>query len=171
MRAFVLVPLLFAAACGGGETEQNKSATKAASLTPGQYEMTSEVTAFQTVGPGEPQINTPVGTRTTEMVCVESGRQFPTALFAGEGYGCRYDNYYVRNGRMNATMMCTRNGLTGSIPITADGRFEAESFEYSRDLRTVLAGEGDVAISARVTGRRAGECPPEGAETNESKAG
>lgn len=169
MRALAFIPVVILAACGGGETEQNKVATKAATIAPGQWELASEVTAFTVVDQGTPQIDTPVGTRVTETVCVAEGRP-PTALFSGEDYRCRYDNYYVRNGRLNVTMQCTREGLSGGIPMAVDGRFEEETLEYTRDLNSVLAGGGDVRVSARVTGRHTGACPPESSaeDTNQS---
>ena len=166
MRILAVLPLLVVVACGG-EAEEKKSAAKAASLTAGQYELTSEVTAFTAVDQGEPAINTPVGTRATETVCVGQGRP-PTKLFAGEGYRCAYDNYYLRNGRLNVTLRCTREGLSGGTPMAIDGRFEAESFEYTRDLSTILAGDGDVRISSRVTGRRTGECAPDSEGDNQT---
>jgi hypothetical protein len=168
MRIMACIPLLVVvAACG--EAEQEVAAPKASSLTPGQWELASEVTAFRAVDQGEPKIDTPVGTRATELVCVGDG-QAPSALFSGEGYQCRTDNFYLRGGRINVTMQCTREGLSGSIPITVDGNFEAESLEYNREMRTVLATDGDVQITARVTGRRTGECPPEPEGDNQANA-
>jgi hypothetical protein len=173
MRIVAVVPLLLAAACGGGETEQNKAAPKAATIAAGQWELASEITAFTVVDEGPAQIDTPVGTRATETVCVGDGRP-PTALFSGEGYRCNYDNYYVRNGRMNVTMRCTREGLSGGVVMMADGRFEQESLEYSRDLNTALTGGGDVRLTASVTGRRTGACTTEteaGAEESNQSGG
>lgn len=158
MRALLAVPLLMIAACGGTETKENQTKSKATSLAPGQYEVSTEVTAFESLDEGTPAIDTPVGTRTTEMVCVGEG-QLPTEMLTGPGFDCRYDNYYMRNGRMNVTMRCTREGLSGATPMTVEGSFEAESFDYVRDMRTVLAGEGDVHVAARATGRRIGDCP------------
>jgi hypothetical protein len=152
-------------ACGGAE--ENKAATKAASLPTGQWALTAEVTTFTKADQGTPQIDTPVGTRTTESVCVGAGRP-PEALFAGAGYDCTYDSFYARNGRMNVTMICRREGLNGSIPTTADGQFQADSLEYTRDMRTALSGDGDVQIRQRVTGRRTGDCTPAPAESNAS---
>jgi hypothetical protein len=169
MRFMACIPLLFVAACGDGAAEQNIAAPKASSLTPGQWELTSEVTAFQTVDQGAPKIDTPVGTRATELVCVGEGRP-PATLFAGEGYRCNVDNYYLRNGRINVTMQCAREELSGAVPITVAGSFEAESLEYVRELRTVLAGDGDVQVTAKVTGRRTGDCPP-GAEGDNASNG
>ena len=169
MRIIACTILLAGVAACGGEAEQNQAGPKASRLTPGQWELTSEVTAFENVDGGEPKIDTPVGTRATELVCVGEGRP-PATLFAGEGYRCNFDNYYLRNGRINVTMQCAREELSGSVPITADGSFEAESLEYQRELRTVLATDGDVQITARVSGRRIGECPPETEGDNQANA-
>ena len=46
------------------------------------------------------------------------------------------------NGRLNATVRCSREGLPGSISMLADGRFEAESLDYQRELSTALSGDG-----------------------------
>ena len=169
MRFLACIPLLVVVAACGGAAEENVVAPKASSLTPGLWELTSEVTAFQAVDQGAPKIDTPVGTRTTELVCVAEG-QAPSTLFSGEGYQCRTDNFYLRGGRINVTMQCAREGLSGSIPMTVDGDFEAESLEYTRELRTVLATDGDVQITTRVTGRRTGECPPEPEGDNQTNA-
>ena len=166
-RIIACTCVLVVVACGSGGSEQNKSATRAATLAEGQWQLTSEVTAFNKADQGTPQIDTPVGTRATESVCLGAGRP-PPELFAGQGYDCTYDSYYARNGRLNVTMICRREGLSGNIPTTADGRFEADSMEYTRDIRTALAGDGDVQITSRVTGRRTGDCTPEAPAGNES---
>jgi len=170
MRWIACTIVVSLAACGGAA--EQKAATKAASVAAGQWELTSEVTAFSKADAGPPAIDTPVGTRATETVCATAGRP-PAELFSGAAYDCRYDNYYARNGRLNATMICRREGLQGNIPLTADGDFTADTLEYSRDIRTSLSGNGDVQITQRVTGRRTGDCTPEPAGGNSSapKAG
>ena len=171
MRWIACFCVLVLAACGGA-AEQNKSTAKAQQIEPGLWQMTSEVTAFSKADAGPPAIDTPVGTRATEAVCVGEGRP-PAGLFGGADYDCRYDNYYARNGRVNVTMLCRHDDLSGNIPITADGTFESDSLALTRDIRTSLSGNGDVLITQRVTGRRSGECPPTpaGANTTNEKAG
>ena len=159
MRSAAIIAILSLAACGGGGAEQNKAADRPASLAAGQWELTSEVTAFSVPDAGRAQINTPVGTRTTQSVCVGAGRP-PSTLFSGEGYVCRYDNYYVRRGRINVSMLCSREGLEGGIPMVVDGPFTADTIEFVREISTNLAGAGDVRITAHVTGRRTGDCTP-----------
>lgn len=163
MRAIAyLMPLLLVTACGGGgEAETNEAAPAATSITAGQWELTSEVSDFRTVDQGQPKIDTPVGTRATSSVCVGADTRPPTSFFAGDGYACEYGAYYVRNGRINVTLACGREGLSGSIPISAEGRITDDGVEFTRTIRTVLASDGDVEITATVTGRRTGDCTPE----------
>jgi hypothetical protein len=158
VRALASILLLALASCGDGSAE-NK-ATVAAALSPGQWELSAQVTRFTRADQGAPRINTPVGTRTTQSVCVAAGGQLPTALFSGDDFTCSYDSYYVRNGNANATLTCQRHGLTGSIMVAADGSFGADRINLRRNVRTVLSTDGDVQIDADVTGRRTGPCTP-----------
>ena len=172
MRVLGLIPLLIVAACGsegGSVAEKNEAAPKAAAPEPGQWELATEVTSFRAVDEGEPKISAAVGTRATESVCVGAGGQLPPALFAGDGYDCSYGTYYVRNGRLNVTMDCRREGLAGMIAITAEGQSQGETAEYTRNVRTSLSTDGDVEISTRVTGRRTGECAAGGESGNQSE--
>jgi hypothetical protein len=159
MRALALIPIVFAAGCGEAPAE-NKAEAVAAALAPGQWELSTEVTGFRNSGHGNPPINTPVGTRATQSLCVAAGPQLQSAFFAGDGYRCSYGTYYARNGRVNLTMGCSREGFDGGVTITAEGSFQANSVEFRRHLAARLAGGGDLAIDARVTGRRTGECVP-----------
>ena len=160
MRMRLVVPLLIVAGCGGEAATEEKKA-RLASLDPGQYELSSEVTRLTNVDEGEAALDTPVGTRATGSVCVGSSGRVPTELFSGEGYECSYNNYYVRNGRINALLSCTREGLQGDIAMTVDGSFESGQLSYDRNIRTILASDGDVLVDHRVSGRRTGECAPQ----------
>jgi hypothetical protein len=157
MRALALIPIVFVAACGEAPAE-NEAAAVAAAFAPGQWELASEVTGFRNTGQGRPAIDTPVGTRATASLCVGAGHEIQTAFFAGEGYRCSYGTYYVRNGRVNVTLACSREGLAGGITMSGEGTFQADSVEFRRNLRTSMAGGGDVTIDSRVTGRRTGDC-------------
>jgi hypothetical protein len=168
MRALAMLPLLFVASCGDGAAE-NKAASAAAAPSPGQWELTSQVTRFRKADQGRARIDTPVGTRATQSLCVAAGGRLPTEMFSGDGFTCTYGNYYVRNGRANVTVNCRREGLTGEIPMTVDGTFEADSIALHRNLRTVLSGDGDVEIDADVTGRRTGACTPAAASEGQNR--
>jgi uncharacterized protein DUF3617 len=159
MRALALLPLLFVASCGEGPAE-NKAAPAAEAPSPGQWELASQVTRFRNADQGTAKIATPVGTRATQNLCVTPGARLPTELFSGEGFTCSYGTYYARAGRVNLTLNCRREGLSGDIPMTVDGTFTADSITLHRNLRTILSTEGDVEIDADITGRRTGACTP-----------
>ena len=167
MRALALIPFVFVAACGEAPAE-NKAEPAAAALAPGQWELTAEVTSLRKTGQGNPRIETPVGTRATQSLCVGAGHELQTAFFAGEGHRCSYGTYYVRNGRVNLTMRCTREGVDGTITMSAEGTFQASSVEFRRNMTTMLTAGGNVAAEARVTGRRTGACTPD-ADRGESR--
>lgn len=158
MRALALLGLFALASCGGDETE-NKAAVVA---TPpaGQWELSAQVTRFAKVGQDTPRINTPVGTRSTQSVCIGAGGQLPTALFSGDDFTCSYGNYYVRNGTANVTLTCQRQGLTGNILMTVDGTFGADRINLHRNVSTMLTTGGNAQFEADVTGRRTGACTP-----------
>src|SRR4051812_31049473 len=159
MRALALLPLLLVASCGESPTE-NKAAPAAEAPSPGQWTLASQVTRFRNADQGAAKINTPVGTRATQNVCVAPGARLPTELFSGDGFTCTYGTYYARAGRVNLTLNCRREGLSGDIPMTVDGTSPADSITLHRNLRTILSGDGDVEIDADITGHRTGACAP-----------
>ena len=159
MRALALIGLLALASCGDDAAE-NKAAPAATTLSPGQWELASQVTSFTKTDQGAPRINTPVGTRATQSLCIAPGDRLPTALFSGDDYDCTYGNYYVRNGIANATLTCQRHGLSGNVLMTVSGSFGADNVRLHRSLRSILTTDGDVLIEADVTGHRTGACTP-----------
>jgi len=155
MRGLILLPAAALASCGGGDT-RNKAAP-AASISPGQYEVTAEVTRFEPADSGAPKINTPVGTKTTRSVC--AGAALNPDLFADQGLACQAaGSPYVRNGAINVSISCTRPDLQGPIGADVSGRFDAASFDVTRKLATALATDGDVRIETHLTARRTGDC-------------
>ena len=170
MRALLVIPIiLIAASCGEAPVENKAGPAASPQLPAGMWELTSEVTSLAKVDTEAPRINTPVGTRATNSVCVRDGHQVPSAFFAGADYRCTYGNYYARNGRLNVTLTCRRDGLAGDINMAADGTYQGDTAEFRRNLRSNLTTEGDAVIDARVTARRTGECPAGAAEEEEGQ--
>jgi hypothetical protein len=168
MRLLIVIPLLLVASCGGEAPPEEKKSARLAAMEAGQFELASEVTSLSNVDQGASAINTPVGTKANMSICLSGSGRAPTELFSGEGYECSYNNYYARNGRINALLNCTRSGLQGDIAMTVDGTFEAGQIRFNRNIRTILAGDGDVLINERVTGRRTGDCAAEVTEGNKA---
>jgi len=165
MRILAILPLLAIAGCGEGE-EKAKARTRAQATTAGQWETSSRVTSVRKMDEGEPRIDTPVGTEASGGSCVAAGEvsRPPIALFVGPDYDCEYGNFYMRNGRINASLQCTRDGLDGRISGTVDGTYGEGEFDTEVEIATALNSDGDVTIRSQVTGRRTGECQAEPAE-------
>jgi hypothetical protein len=168
MRGPALIALLALASCGD-DAGQNQTAPAVASPSPGQWELASQVTRFVKSDQGAARIDTPVGSRATQSLCVAPGARLPTELFSGEGFTCTYGSYYVRGGRASVSLTCSREGLTGNILMNATGTFGADSISLHRDLRTILTTDGDVQIDADVTGRRTGACAPAAASEGQNR--
>jgi hypothetical protein len=126
----------------------------------GQWETTTQVTRLTQKDQGTPKIDTPAGTKSTAIVCIGEGevKKPNPALFAGSEGECAYDNFYMSGGTINATMRCTRPGLSGEILVSAYGDYTADSLEATIETSTHLATDGDVAIAAKMTGRHVGPC-------------
>ena len=157
-----MLALFLAAGCDAGSPPAKQAqAPKAQALTPGQWETVTEVTDFASADGGRPAIDTPKGTKLSNSVCVAAGeeKQPPAVLLAGAPeYSCKYGNHYMSGGTLNSELDCTREGVRGQVMMGVDGSYTADTFEANQSLATYLPGTGDVRISAKVTGRRTGEC-------------
>lgn len=163
MRHALILASLALVACEGSEAPKQAEAPKTAAqeLSPGQWEVTTEVADFAQADKGSPAINTPKGTRATESVCVGEGegKQPPAALLAGNvDYTCTYGNHYMSSGTLNTQLDCRRKGVSGQVMMSLDGSYTADTLEANQSLTTYLPGDGDVRIMSKLTGRRTGEC-------------
>jgi hypothetical protein len=158
MRALIIVPLCLAAACsdGGGEANQADEATVA--MQAGQWEISSEVTSFRSTDKATPALKAAVGDKATAPACIEAGKEDkpPAAMFAGVGYECDYKDRYVREGRVNVSLECERDALDGKIQMTFEGTYSGDSFTGTANANSFLSGDGDFAMSTKVSGRRTG---------------
>jgi hypothetical protein len=161
MRAIMLLPLLLVAGCSeeSPPAEQQEQAA-AEHIRGGQWEMTTEVTKVVARDKGKPAVNMPQGARTTSRSCVAEAdaKKPPAALFAPEGFKCDYRDAYMRNGRINSTLACTRAGLGGDIAMVVNGSYTADTIEGTSTIETRLVGEGDQKIDTKIAGRRTGHC-------------
>ncbi len=173
MRAFILVPLLLAAGCGGGgEAPKKQEEATATQLDAGQWELATEVTQFKKSDNGTPKIQAAVGDKETRSICIQAAdvQKPQPAMFSAEGDDCTYRDFYMSGGRLSATVTCKRPGLSGDVATRADLDFKAQSLEGTLSTNTYLTTDGDVQIARKVTGRRtAAQCAP-AAEGKEKKA-
>jgi hypothetical protein len=165
MNRLAITTLLLAAACsdgGAGEANNQKAASKATELTPGQWETTVEVTKLtqQDKAP-KPAIDTPAGTKSTSSACVTPAdvKNPPAALLAGsDAFQCTSSDMYMSGGTLSASLACSRKGVRGDIRMNLDGSYTADTITANQSLATFLPGDGDVSITSKLTARRTGEC-------------
>jgi len=172
MRILALVPLCLVASCSGGGEEKKAEEAAAATIDGGQWETSFEVTKFGSTDQSPPAMKAAVGDKAINAICVPEAERStpPPELFAGEGYECDYKNNYIRNGRINASINCTREGVTGDIMMTVDGSYKADSLEGTVTTTTYLPGAGDFQMDRKLTGRKtAAACAP--AEEPANKTG
>ena len=173
MRYLLMVPFcLAAAACsGGGEEKKAGPAAAPAAMPPGQYATEFEVTAFrQTDNNPVPAVKAKQGDKSSGSGCVTAGSTPPPELFVGEGYECSYKYNFIKNGTLNASMGCTIDGKPGDVTMTLQGSYDADSFEGVLETNTYFPGNGDFAMSRKITGKLTGPtcAPAEGADGNSS---
>ncbi|HEX8222187.1 MAG TPA: DUF3617 family protein [Allosphingosinicella sp.] len=172
MRCLIIVPLCLAAACSGGG-EEKKSEEAAAAMQAGQWEISSEVTAFRSTDKATPALKAAVGDKATGPACIEAGKEAkpPAAIFGGAGYECDYKDSYIRAGRITATLDCERDALEGKIFMTIQGTYKGDSFEGTSTATSYLSGEGDFAMDSKISGRRTGPtCAAPAEEKGKAKA-
>ena len=161
MRATLLLPFLILAACSESSQAPEKAEPAAAEhIKAGQWEMAIEVTKVTQRDKGAPALKMPVGTKLVTSSCVTEAevKQPPAGLFVPEGFKCEKRDTYVRGGRINLTLECTRDGLSGDIPIVINGNYTAEGIEATSTAETRLTGDGDVMMESKLAGRRTGAC-------------
>ena len=162
MTLAMLLSVAALAACGETETAAPKAAA-AAALSAGLYEVSSEVTALSSTDNSTPATAAKLGAKASWRACVPTDSKPSPELLAEPGDKCEIKNSYIRNGRMSAQMVCTREGASGQVMPAMMGSFKADSFEGDITSLTYFASDGDYRMVRKVSGKRVGDCPATGA--------
>ena len=142
---------------GGGEVKQKEE--KAASLQPGEYEVTAKVDSLRSTDKTPPAVTAKAGdTLAAQRTCLPADGKIDTALFTAAGDTCSEQSNFMRRGRMSIQYQCTRPGK-GPVTELVDGKFKKDSFEAKVTTQTFMSGSGDYEMVRSVTGRRVGDCP------------
>jgi hypothetical protein len=174
MRILTIVPIcLAAAACSGGDEANNQSAAAPPVLPAGMWQTQFEVTKFYSPDKTTPALKAKTGDKEQDSTCIPASQsvQAVPGLFAGAGYSCTYQNSYIKDGTINATIACTRPELKGTINMSVSGDYTANSFEADVDTISYLAGPGNFRMNRKVKGKLTpGACQPAaaGADGNAS---
>ena len=155
MRVWMLASLCLVAACSGGGDEKKAEGPVAAVMGAGQWAIDFETTAFRSTDGKVPMLKAAVGDKAQAAACIAAGEEAKPApaLLVGAEYDCKYTSSYIKEGRVNAQLSCTREGK-GPISMSVSATSTADSFEGTVDSTSFLAGDGDFAMSRKVTGRR-----------------
>ena len=146
------------AGCSDDAPVANTAAAVPAKLTPGQYEVTATVNSFRSTDGQTPVLQAKTGDTIVSRACVGADGSPPAELFGTKGDVCTVQNPYIRNGRMNLTLDCTRPGTPGKIMAEVNGSFTADSLKGSASTTSFIQGPGDYELRADLAGRRVGEC-------------
>ena len=83
----------------------------AASLSGGLYELSAEVTELTAADKGAPATKLKLGDKQLIKACVAADGKPAPELLAEDGDECNVQDSYVRNGRINTQLKCTRKGI------------------------------------------------------------
>ncbi|HEX8585299.1 MAG TPA: DUF3617 family protein [Allosphingosinicella sp.] len=158
MRNLTMLSACLLAACGGAGEEKKAEQAQAATVEAGQWETSFEVTAFRSTDKTTPAVKAAVGDKESGPTCIPAGGEAspPGELFAGPGYKCQTQSSYIRNGRINVSLKCTRAGINGDMMQTVQGSYTGTGFEGTVETLTYLSGPGDFAMTRKITGRKTG---------------
>ena len=156
--AIFIAPAVLVAACGG-EAEQAGNGTADAAVPTafpvGEWEVTTKVESVASTDQSTPATSAKVGDTSTRKACIADSKAL-IAMFTPEGGDCSPITDYARQGRINTAYKCSAPG--GFTSPMANGRYTANSFEVQLDTSSRLSGSGDYQMSAKVTGKRLGDC-------------
>ena len=164
MRSLALTVGLTLAACSGGASQNAAAPAEEAKLQPGQWEMTTQMTS---TSPAQEKMPAEAMKPVTVSSCITADqveKPQPTLFTASTG-SCKYDTFYMANGILNFTMKCEQPG--SSVASTVAGSFTATTMDAEVNMVTYTA-DAQSNMSAKLSGRRVGECTAAPTETTKS---
>ena len=177
MRFAAVLPFLALAACGesasvnetNASVEQVSQSVREASrdqglLRPGKW--ASTVTIQEMSIPGMPPQTAErmqemiAQTRTAEVCLTEEDAKRPSGDFFAAGEQCRYDNFTMRGGKIEATMRCSQDEVTQVMQMS--GTYSPNSYEMRMRSTTEGGPAGaPMTLEMEVESQRVGECDAE----------
>ena len=157
--AALLTSTLAIANCSGGEEANNNVAeAPAASLDPGEYQISATVDSMRSTDGQTPATQFKTGgPPTTTRTCVSADGSIDPAGLAEAGETCTAGDNYMRNGRLSLQFRCKREGK-GDVAHLVDGKFAKGSFEGEVITTSSFSGPGDFEARRTLTAKRVGEC-------------
>jgi hypothetical protein len=158
LRATAVFGVVLSSCSGGDEAANTAVEERAASLQPGEYELTMAVKSVRSTDKTTPATSLkegaqPVPTRT----CVGADNQIDPAAFVEAAESCTAGDTYMSGGRMSLQFRCNRAGK-GMLSHLVDGKFKKDSFSGDVITTTIFSGSGDYELTRSVEAKRVGKC-------------
>lgn len=152
-HALITFGTIALAACGGGEVEAPKKAEVPTKLPAGTYEVTATVKSLASTDKTPVPTFAKVGDVIKSQGCVGADGLPAPELLAAKGDVCELQNPYVRGGRMNVTLDCTRKGQ-GKVMTLLNGNYTADGFTGELTANSSFSGPGDYKLVEEITARK-----------------
>ncbi len=177
MKPFLIASAALIALAACGESQEQKTGPQSAQdvakelsamkMKPGQWEATNEILSATAPGLPESALRQMVGQKTTVSNCVtpeQAARPDANFLAAQKNSNCTYQDFSMKNGRMNGTMTCSGGQVPGKMAMKMSGTYGPESYDMTMQMNASdMPGGMTMTVNARTLGRRTGECTGEGA--------
>jgi len=162
--------MLALAGCSNESAPAAAPGTEAvAALAAGQYEVATKVEDLRSTDHTTPLTKArqmaAADAPAVHRACIAADGAIATDMFAEAGDDCSVQNSYVRNGKINLQMSCSRPGAPGQVLQSVAGTFTADGFTATVNTGTYFSGSGDYAMRRTMTAKRVGACPAGGAKS------
>ena len=135
-------------------------------MEPGQWEATSEILSAKAPSLPEDALRQMVGQKTTVSNCVtpeQAARPSANFLAAQKDSNCTYQDFSMDGGRVSGTVTCSGGKMPGKMVMKMSGTYAPQSYDITMQTNaTDMPGGMTMAMSARTTGRRTGDCAADG---------
>lgn len=159
LRAAAVLGVTLSGCSGGGDEAANNAVEeRAASLQPGEYELTMAVESLRSTDATTPATSMTQGSQpVTTRTCVGADNTIDPAAFVEAAESCTAGDTYMSGGRMSLQFRCNRPGK-GMLSHLVDGKFTKDSFSGDVITTTIFSGSGDYELTRSVEAKRVGEC-------------
>ena len=130
---------------------------------PGKWESRVRIEEFDLPG-APPEAKTAMrGMNERAMVsesCLtpEEAKRPKEDFFAGKNKNCRYDHFTMGNGKIDAVMKCTGEGMAQTMAM--QGSYSPDSYQMRMSMKADAGAgpPGGMTMTMRVDAKRVGEC-------------
>ncbi|HEX5185185.1 MAG TPA: DUF3617 domain-containing protein [Allosphingosinicella sp.] len=152
------------ASAGAAPSSAPASGVQTASLhvQPGEWEVTEETLDASGTGPAAAYLQRMKGHKRTSQECItpeEAGK--PIIFSQSHDNECDYSHMNFGSGTIKGSITCNDPHHHGSVTMTMDGHYSAQSYEMTSSVQMSMQG-ASTKIDAHRVAHRIGDCPAGG---------